>query len=109
MADLTLQRFSTTAAGDVTFTAADVEGDTIPNPRGKAVLIVENDSAGAVTVKADASIPCNHGVYHNLSYDVGAGEIALIPLHKRLNSETDIVSVTYTAVESVTVAAVEIS
>lgn len=108
MADLTYASASLTGA-DPSFVAADAGGDVVPtHPRG--FLHVRNDDASPTTVTVVTPGKSRHGVMDEPDIDitVPAGEERLIgPMSRDLVSD-DLggVSVTYSSVTSLTVAAV---
>jgi hypothetical protein len=107
MALLTVQ--NATVNGIVkTMVAAAAGGDTFPND-GNTMLFVKNGGASSVTVTINSQTPCNYGFDHDIVVSLAAGaEINFPKLDTvRFNdSTTGLVSVTYSAVTSVTVGAV---
>ncbi len=91
----------------VSFVAASAGGDTV-RPGDTTSLRVKNGGTAAITVTIDSIRPCDQGVDHNLSVSVPAsGEREIGPLPAaRFAGPGGVVAVTYSAVTSVTVAAV---
>ena len=89
--------------------AASAGGDSFSND-GNTMFKVTNGSASAVTVTIDSPLPCNFGYNHNVIVNVAAGAtVDLGPFAPtRFNDSVGNVDVTYSAVTSVTVAAVRI-
>lgn len=109
MALLTVQNISTTGLGP-TYAAANAGGDTFPN-NGRTLLHVKNGGASAVTVTLVSAKTCNQGFQHDLQVSVPAGGERMIgpfPPDRFNNESTGQVSVTYSGVTSVTVAALSI-
>lgn len=108
MADLTLNNLTLTGTLP-TFTAAGAAGDAFQND-GEVYLHVKNGSAAPVTVTATATRNCSHGFPHNAVVSVAAsGEAQIGPFPvDRFNNNNGKVSVTYSAVTTVTVAAVRV-
>lgn len=108
MAELAVQSMSTSGL-EVAFAAADVAGDTFKND-GKIFIRVKNDDVSDKTVTIDSPIQCNQGGTHNIDVIVTAGEQRDVGpfLRNRFNNDTGRVSITYSAVTSLTVAAIAI-
>lgn len=88
----------------LTMAAATGAGDSFTND-GNTLLVVNNGSAGAITVTVDAVSACSFGFDHDASVSVAAGATEYIgPFPKNRFGST--VGVTYSSVTSVTVAAV---
>lgn len=103
MAQLTVQK-ATLSGLAPTFAAADAAGDTFAND-GRTHLHVKNGSAAAVTVTVDSVTACSYGFDHNAEVSVPAGGERIIgPFDQNRFGTTAAVS--YSAVTSVTVAAV---
>ncbi|HBV97779.1 MAG: hypothetical protein JL50_02940 [Peptococcaceae bacterium BICA1-7] len=93
------------------FTAADATGNNFPNAAGgKTFLAVKNGSVGSVTVTVNSQTECDQGFDHDLDVAVPAGQERWIGpfAQKRFNDGAGLVSVTYSAVADVTVAAISI-
>ncbi len=106
MALLTAQAPSQ-AGTDVTFVAAAAGGDTL-RPGDTTSLRVRNGGTAAIIVTVDSIRRCDQGVDHNLDVPVPAGgerEIGPFPA-ARFAGPGGLVSVTYSAVTSVTVAVI---
>lgn len=104
MAALTLH--DTSRSIEITFSPAGAD-QTVPNPRGKSKLIVDNQGMTEVTVTATAVSTNICGYKHDLSETVGAGKVKCILLDRTLNNTSAEVPITYSSVESVTVCAIE--
>lgn len=104
--DLTIQK-STTNGLETTFAPASVAGDSFTND-GKTILRVKNGDVADKTITIDSPIACNHGFTHDVAVVVTAGEERDIGpfLRNRFNDENGKVNVTYSAVTSVTIAAI---
>lgn len=107
MAVLNVQNM--TASGlEAVFTAADVAGDSFAND-GNTFLRVKNGDVSDKTVTVLSPIECNQGFPHDINVVITAGEerdIGLF-LRNRFNDENGKVNVTYSAITSVTVAAIK--
>jgi hypothetical protein len=90
------------------FVAATATGDTFEND-GTNYLFVKNASAAAINVTVDSFRQCSHGFDHDLVVSVPAGATEQIgPFDaNRYTNDNGQVSVTYSAVASVTVAVVQ--
>lgn len=103
MADLAVQATSLTGLA-VTYAAASAGGDTFDND-GRTVLLVKNSDTAAHTVTPNSVTPCNYGFDHDVAVSVPAGggrEIGPFDPSRYGVS----VSVAYSAVTGMTVAAV---
>lgn len=106
MANLTPQIVA--AAGTaITYAAASGGGDVVLNAKG-ATLRVKNGDASSHTVTLTATKACDNGTLHDLGpTTVAAGAEKDIPIPaKCVNAATGSCAVTYSAVTSVTVAAI---
>lgn len=84
-------------------------GDTFPND-GFTFLRVKNGGGSSITVTINSQTPCNYGFDHDMTVTVAAGAEELIgtfPVN-RFNDANGYVSVTYSAVTSVTVEAISV-
>ncbi|NPV80740.1 MAG: hypothetical protein HPY52_10770 [Firmicutes bacterium] len=108
MAVLTVQKLAS-AGVTPTYGAADAAGDKFAN-NGRTFLVVKNGSASAVTVTVNSQKQCDQGFDHDITVSVGAsGEKWIGPLDpNRFNNASGQVEVAYSAVASVTVAAVQV-
>lgn len=90
-----------------TFVPASVGGDTFVND-GKTFLHVKNGGAAAITVTMNSQKLCNYGFDHDHPISVPAGsELMIGPFDRlRFNNNTNSISITYSAVTTVTVAAI---
>lgn len=106
MALLNVQKASLTGLAP-TFTAAAAGGDAFVND-GRTLLYVKNGGASEITVTVNSQQPCNYGFDHDLQVAIPAsGERIIGPFRQdRFNDANGQVVVTYTAVTSVTVAAI---
>jgi len=108
MAACTLQTLSG-FGGIVEMTEADILGDLIPNPNGRTILKVTNNSEADITVSATFQVPCDQGLFHEMDVTVPAGKTYEILFNKRLTDQTTgNVSVTYSDVTNVLVGAYEL-
>ncbi len=89
--------------------AASGGGDTL-NCGDHTMLRVNNGGGGSVTVTIAATVNCNFGVNHPLVITVAAGtEQDIGPvLSSRYGNVNGVASVTYSAVTSLTVAAISV-
>jgi hypothetical protein len=92
-----------------TFSAASATGDQFKNDEN-TFLHVKNGSAASITVTISSQETCNHGFVHHLSIAVPAGGERMVgPFNRtRFNNDTGNVEVSYSAVTTVTVAAISI-
>lgn len=103
MAALTIQ-FASTSGVNLSLVAASAGGDTFAND-GETYIRVKNGHSSAQTVTAAAVYPCNHGSLHNSAVSVPAsGERDIGPFPP--SRFGDPVSLTYSGVTLLTVAAV---
>lgn len=108
MAQLTVQKLGT-AGVSPTFAAADAAGDKFAN-NGRQFLVVKNGGAAAITVTVNSQRQCDQGFDHDITVNVAAaGEKWIGPFEpNRFNDGNGNVNVAYSAVTSVTVAAVSL-
>lgn len=108
MANLATQRLGLTGT-TVTFVAASAGGDTL-TPAGGTFLHVKNGGVASINVTVDSVRPCDQGSDHDLVVAVAAGAEKLIPVQDaaRFANTSGLATVTYSAVTSVTVAAVAV-
>lgn len=88
--------------------AASAGGDTF-QPGDDVFLHVKNASGASVTVTVASQKPCNHGTTHNAAVAVPAGAERMLgpfPAERWASPASGLVSVTYSATASVTVAVV---
>jgi hypothetical protein len=106
MADLTIQRLGQ-AGITPSFATASVGGDAFVND-GNTWLQIKNGGASSITVTIDSKTPCNQGFDHDLTVTIVAGGEKVIGRFEqsRFNDPTGKVSVAYSAITSVTVAAI---
>lgn len=89
------------------FVAAAAGGDSL-QPGDSVKLHVKNGGAGSVTVTVNSQRKCDQGVDHDLAVAIAAGAEAIIgplPANRFADPADGLVKVTYSAVTSVTVAA----
>ncbi len=109
MATLTVQSIVETGLEE-TFASAAGGGDVFAND-GRTFFHLVNADASPMTVTVDSLTNCDQGVDHNLVVVVTNAEERMIgPFPpSRFNNASCQVSVTYTSVTSLTVAAVSLS
>lgn len=107
MADLTIQKAGVSGVAPA-FAAATVGGDTFSND-GSCQLHVKNGSAGSINVTVTSPNKCNQGFTHDVVQAVAAGETRVFgPFQPgRFNGANGKVTVTCSAVASVTLAVVD--
>jgi hypothetical protein len=102
---LTLQSWSVRGAA-VSLVAADATGNTVPNGPG-TLLAIRNAGAGAINLTLAGIGRCSHGRKHSLVESIPNDSVLhLIPVYLDRRRFSDGVQATYSAVTSVTVAAV---
>lgn len=108
LAVLTKQKINANGVAP-SFTAASATGDEMPND-GNTVCHVKNGSASSITVTINSQEKCSQGFDHDLTITVPAsGERMIGPFSRtRFNNTNGNVEVSYSAVTSVTVAALSI-
>lgn len=108
MATLTVQNMVGTSGVVPTYASAAGGGDKFAND-GKTLLHVKNDDVSPITVTITGRQACNQGTTHNLTMTVAGGAEKMIgPLDQgRFNDASGLVDVGYSAVTSVTVAALK--
>lgn len=108
MAALTVQ--DVTAAGVTpSYVAASAGGDTFVN-NGKTILHIKNGGGSSINVTITRAKTCSFGFSHDVVVAVGAGSEKMIgPFPaEQFNNDSGLVAVAYSAVTSVTVAALEV-
>jgi hypothetical protein len=104
MAIITAQAATSNAA--LTYAAAGVGGDTIAGGSAqRTTLIVRNASAGSITTTITAVNACSQGFLHSTAVTCAIGDTE-IALPTTGQSATGNYGVTYSAVTSVTVTAI---
>lgn len=105
MALITVQKASLSGV-TAALVAASAGGDKFVND-GDTLLHVKNGSGAGITVTVAAVSRCSHGSFHDSVSTVAAGATTVIgPFpQNRFNDVSGQVSVTYSAVTTVTVAA----
>jgi hypothetical protein len=108
MATLAYQQ-SKIGGTELTFAAASVGGDKVA-PADRASLLVKNASAGAITVTVVTPGSTKYGQADpDVAVVVAAGATTAIgPFPQDLGGTDGLVSITYSAVTSVTVAAITV-
>jgi hypothetical protein len=98
----------TTAGQAITFVAASAGGDTIAgagNPTTQ--LQVKNGSGSPITVTFTGVVPCSQGATHNSVATIAAGALEYLDVPPQsVDPVTGNAAVTYSAVTTVTVAAI---
>lgn len=107
MAQLTVQK-SVPAGLNPTYDAAAAGGDTFLND-GMTVLHVKNGGGSSINVTINSVTACDQGFDHDIVVAVpNGGERLIGPLPTgRFNDTGGLASVSYSAVTSVTVAAIQ--
>jgi hypothetical protein len=107
MAELNVQKV-VLGGLDPAFSAADAAGDTFIN-NGRTFFHFKNGGTAAITATINSVTPCNHGFDHDVAISVPAGDDRIVgPFPaQRFNDLNNKVSVAYSAVTSVTVAAIK--
>lgn len=107
MANLSVQKITQAGVGP-TYGAAAAGGDSFPND-GHMLLHVKNGAAASITVTVKSPTVCDQGVSHDLVITIPATSDRMIgPFpSKRFNNKTGYVDITYSAVATVTVAALQ--
>lgn len=106
---ITSQTISLTGL-NATHAAANASGSTVVNT-GKTFLSVINADSAAMTITIDSPTACNQGSTHDVAVSVSAGTTQLIgpfPIG-RFNDSDGNLAVTFSAVDSVTIAALELA
>lgn len=106
MAALTVQDAPAAGLAGVTFTAADVGGDTAPTGPG-VVLLVRNDDASAHTATVETPGTVLGLEIEDPAVAVAAGGIGVVPLLRHVFGAA--ANITYDDVTSVSVAAVRMA
>lgn len=108
MADLTVQKADLDGLA-LNYVAADALGDTFTND-GETVLAIKNDGAASITATIESVKPCSYGFDHDVTVTVGVGEEKICGPFSvaRFNDSNKKVSVSYTDVTSVSVAAMQV-
>lgn len=108
MAELTAQDVSIDGV-ELTYDAADVNGDSFPN-NGHTLVEFKNDDTSDKTVTIDSAKPCNYGFDHDVSITVTAGTTKTVgPFERtRFNKTGSLVDVSYDDVTSLSVAVIRI-
>lgn len=94
-----------------TMAAASAGGDTFLND-GNTLLSVKNGGGSSITVTVNSVAPCSQGFDHDLVVSLAAGSEITFPKldpYRFNDLSTGLVSVTYSAVTSLTVAAVRLN
>lgn len=109
MATLTTQPASAITGTTITFTAAAVGGDKV-TPSANTYLIVKNGSGASITVTIDPTVTTFNGTaVPDTTVTVAAGAEAIIPITPDYKATSDgLAAITYSAVTTVTVAAIRL-
>lgn len=93
----------------LSFVAADSNGDTFVN-QGNVFIYIKNGGETEITVTTVAQKKCNQGHLHDSTITVPAGDDRIVGPFEvdRFNSDTNVAKITYSAVDSVTVAAIRL-
>jgi hypothetical protein len=107
MALLTVQKSKANTALVTAYGTAAAGGDTFAND-GATSLYVKNGGASVCNVTIASPVKCSHGSNHDVIVAVAAGQtIQIGPFpQNRFNNDTGLITVTYSQVTTVTVAAV---
>lgn len=91
------------------YAAASAGGDTFVN-NGRIMLHIKNGGASPITVTIVSAKTCNFGFQHDITVTINASSEKMIgPFPpERFNNDSGMVQVNYSAVTSVTVAALEV-
>ncbi len=110
MAELTVQNV-TLAGVSPTYVACDSNGDVFKNPAGRTFLSFKNTDTADKTVTILSLKECNQGYIHNVVITVPAGGEVLVGAFSptRFNDTTQKVSITYSDVTGLTVAALKLT
>ena len=99
------------ASGSVEAFTPVTTSDTFRNT-GKTILVVKNGGAtDPVTVTITSKVTCNQGYTHDLTVTVAAGEtkfIGPLPTARFNDPTTDLVTVGYSAVTSISAMALQV-
>jgi hypothetical protein len=105
MALLTVQQIVRTGLNP-SYQAAAGGGDSIPNSAGRVFLHVKNGGGSSINVTLNSQTNCDQGFDHDEVVAVpNGGERIIGPFPARFQDSSGNVQVTYSAVTSVTVAA----
>ena len=109
MAALTVQDITLTTSLTPTYASAAGGGDTFVN-NGRTFLHILNGSGSPITATVDSLVACNQGTDHDVAITIPAGSEEMCgPFPAaRFNSATGSVSVTYSDVTSLTIAAISL-
>jgi hypothetical protein len=92
------------------YTAAAGGGDTIPNTAGQVFLHVKNGGGSSINVTLDSQTNCDQGFDHDEVIAVpNGGERMIGPFPARFQDSGGLIHVAYSAVTSVTVAAIKVA
>lgn len=94
----------------LSYIAATSVCDSVLNTTAFDVVYnVKNDSSDSIIVNISAIIPCEVGIYDNVSTIVYPGTIGIFPLHSKITSwSTRYNTINYSSVSDITVAAYRI-
>lgn len=97
---------SSTAGTTLTFAAASGGGDTIATAGYSNVKFLVINGGSSITVTFAGSVPCSQGSTHSVAVTVPTGDKTITIPAQCINATTGNVAVTYSAVTTVTVAAI---
>ena len=101
---------SSTSGSAVTFAAASAGGDTVAfGNASRPVILVQNGSAGSITVTLTAVNPCSQNFLHNQVVTCPVGTTEIVPSAAVISTSPATygnVAASYSAATSVTVGAV---
>lgn len=94
-----------------TYVSCDSGGDTFKNSYGRTFLHFKNGDTADKTVTIASLKECNQGFIHNVVITVPAGGDAMVGAFApiRFNDASQMVSISYSDVTSLTVAALELT
>lgn len=109
MAELNIQSIGL-AGLSPTYVACDASGDTFKNISGRIFLHIKNGDTADKTVTIASLKECDQGFIHNIVITVPAGgEVMVGPFSPiRFNDTTQKVSISYSDVTSLSVAAIQL-
>lgn len=98
---------ASSAGATITFAAASVGGDSVAvGSAARCSLLVRNASGGSINVTLAGAITCSQGSLHNAVVACAVGDTHILLPAQAITVPAHNVGVTYSAVTSVTVAAV---
>jgi hypothetical protein len=98
---------ASTAGVALTYAAATVGGDSlVTGTYSRVALLVRNASGSSITLTLAGAVPCSQGSLHSSVYTCAVGDTEIRIPASTINTTTGAVAITYSAVTSITVAAV---